>query len=189
MTTVRCRIRFSRHSAAIAGFTLTEVLVALGLFTIGMVGIVALFGAAGMTARQAMDTTDASVLLDSILEDLDAHFEARYLPVDYNAGGSERNVEGYPEALLTANNGAIPENPAQIAIPPGWPGFNDVQALTGRVSLKEPMTYTIYFEPLPNTVGPNSATPQCVLAHVTVYWTRNGKTLRLDAEKVILLPN
>lgn len=166
------------------GFSLTEVLVAMGLFTVGMVGIIALFGAAGMTARQAIDTTDAAVLLDSVMEDIDAHFLVRYRPENYPT-----EIEGYPEALIAANNGSIPDSPGSIAIPPGWPGYSDVQALTGRGSLAEPMTYVVYFEPLPNTADPVTGRPQCVLARVIVFWTRNARSNSLRGEKIILLPN
>ena len=61
-----------RQCAAAAGFTLIETLVAMAIFTLGLVGVTAMLvqSARGNAANEAR--TQAGMLLDSILEEVDA---------------------------------------------------------------------------------------------------------------------
>ena len=53
-----------------AAFSLTEVVIALGIFAVSMVGILALFPVASSTGRESSDETQAAILAQTILDDL-----------------------------------------------------------------------------------------------------------------------
>ena len=53
-----------------AAFSLTEVVVALGVFAVSMVGIIALFPIASATGRESSEETQAAILAQTILDDL-----------------------------------------------------------------------------------------------------------------------
>lgn len=143
------------------GLTLTEILVAMAIFMIGSVGIMALFAAAGQRSAQAEDRLQAALLLDSVCDDLDVAYNTRYaLPRQQQAG--------HPQAYLTANGGVAPPNPLVAITPADWPQPPSVR-----------YNYTIYLEPLPNAPG-------AVLATVTIYYGRGGNMNTLVYEKVIL---
>jgi len=65
----------SRHSSGDAGFTLTEVLVAMGLLAIGMAGILSLFSAAVTLQREATERMDVALLLPGVMGEVRADLE------------------------------------------------------------------------------------------------------------------
>ncbi|MGE3851401.1 MAG: prepilin-type N-terminal cleavage/methylation domain-containing protein [Planctomycetota bacterium] len=173
---------FDRRRAR-RGFTLTEILVALGLFMIGSVGVLAVFGAGAMSARDAVDTVDAATLLDSVLEDIRAtfHDEPKYHPAD-------SEIEGIPDLLLQANGGEMPARAMDIVLPSGWPGHAEIDSVRSTPRLAKRMTYSIFFEALPNTLDPATGRPTCVMAHVTVYWLRASSVFSRTGSIVLTLP-
>ena len=61
------------------GFTLVEILVALGVLTLGIGGVLAIFTAAAATHRQALDETVTSIIADSVIAEQRAAFNrSRY---------------------------------------------------------------------------------------------------------------
>ena len=174
-----------RHHSSSRGFTLTEILVAMGLFMIGAVGVLAVFGAGTMAARDAVDTVDSAALLDSILEDIRAtfHDEPKYWVADFPG-----EIEGVPESLLDANNGELPSRAMDIKLPGGWPGVHEIDAVRSSPRLAKGMTYSIFYEALPNTLDPATGRPTCVMCHVTVYWLRAGRVFSRAGSIVLTLP-
>jgi len=53
-----------------AAFSLTEVVIALGIFAISMVGVLALFPVASATGRESSEETQAAILAETIISDL-----------------------------------------------------------------------------------------------------------------------
>lgn len=60
-----------------AAFSLTEVVIALGIFAVAMVGVLALFPVASATGRESSEESQAAILAQTILCDLRASTRAR----------------------------------------------------------------------------------------------------------------
>jgi len=58
-------------------FSLTEVVIALGIFAVSMVGVLALFPVASSTGRESSEETQAAILAQTIFDDLRSSAEAR----------------------------------------------------------------------------------------------------------------
>ena len=58
------------------GFTLVELLVALFIFTVGIVGVMALFTGAARTARRAQEETEAALVASSVAAELRSEVES-----------------------------------------------------------------------------------------------------------------
>jgi len=59
-------LRTSRRAA----FSLTEVVIALGIFAVSMVGVLALFPVASTTGRESSEETQAAIIAQTVLSDL-----------------------------------------------------------------------------------------------------------------------
>ncbi len=173
------------------GFTLLEIMVAMMILTLGMVGVLGMLLTSSGIGQQSIDTTEASLLMDAVLTDLAVNYSLKY----YLAQGE---TSGYPLEYLKANDGAIPDNPFYAKIPDGWagtsgdinfPGTEDNRIGTNTGLLKNGYTYTIYYVPLPNTQNFITKNPQCMLAEVTVYWIRQGRVFEMTGEQIIYTGN
>jgi prepilin-type N-terminal cleavage/methylation domain-containing protein len=60
-----------------AGFTLVEVLVALGVLAVGIGGVMALFAGAAGTHRRAVEETAAAIIADTVIAEQRALFSRR----------------------------------------------------------------------------------------------------------------
>jgi uncharacterized protein (TIGR02598 family) len=60
-----------------AAFSLTEVVIALGIFAVSMVGVLALFPVASSAGRESSEETQAAILAQTIFDDLKTSAEAR----------------------------------------------------------------------------------------------------------------
>lgn len=56
------------------GFTLVEVMVALGVLAVGIGGVLAMFAAAASTHRRALNETITAIIADSVLAEQRARF-------------------------------------------------------------------------------------------------------------------
>ncbi len=59
---------------AARGFSLIEVLVAMGVLVVGIVGVLALFAAAADAHRRALEETTAAIIADSVIAEQRAAF-------------------------------------------------------------------------------------------------------------------
>ncbi len=173
------------------GFTLIEIMIAMFILTLGMVGVLSLLLTGSGIGVQSIDTTEASLLLDGVLTDLSANYFTKY----YLSKGI---TKGYPALLEKENGGRIPSNPFNIKIPQGWAGtagdvdYPEAPETISRNStglLKYGMSYIIYYSPLPNTENFLTNEPQCVLAEVIVYWIRQGRVFEMKGEQVVFIGN
>lgn len=86
-----------------AGFSLTEVVIALGIFAVSMVGVLALFPVASSTGRESSEETQAAILAQTIFDDLRSSAEARGFANAFVVTG--KNTVLHTNRLnLTANN-------------------------------------------------------------------------------------
>lgn len=56
------------------GFTLVEILIAVAIFSLGMMGILAVFGAATESHRRAVDGAEAAMIASSVASEARARF-------------------------------------------------------------------------------------------------------------------
>ena len=59
-----------------AAFSLTEVVIALGIFAVSMVGVLALFPVASATGRESSEETQAAILAQTVFDDLRTYASA-----------------------------------------------------------------------------------------------------------------
>jgi prepilin-type N-terminal cleavage/methylation domain-containing protein len=75
-------MRQARHSSRDArGFTLTEVLIALAVGLIAMVGVIAVFASGVRSRRRAVDGMEAAVIAESLVAEARSVFTDRGTPV------------------------------------------------------------------------------------------------------------
>lgn len=55
-----------------AGFTLVELMVAIGVLVVGMAGVIAIYWSAARTAREARDRTNAAIIAEGVAAELAA---------------------------------------------------------------------------------------------------------------------
>ena len=77
-----------------SGFTLVEILVALGIFVVGMGSIVGLLMAATWSHRQAQIETDVTLLVDSLVSEIES--SPRFVIKQPLANIQKRESRQYP---------------------------------------------------------------------------------------------
>lgn len=88
-----------------AAFSLTEVVIALGIFAVSMVGILALFPVASTTGRESSAETQAAVLAQTILDDLADSTQARGAPWGFLIRGPDTvNTTNWRGISLASNS-------------------------------------------------------------------------------------
>jgi prepilin-type N-terminal cleavage/methylation domain-containing protein len=157
-----------------AGFTLTEILLALGVIAIAFVGLLGLFPAGLTASRQAVDST----VIGTILEDLHNRLQGQPLvagtpafgPVLYDDHGAFIS-----DALTTAPSGGaatptpIPVYRAEVSVGTWYGGISP----TGTSALA-PVTISLYWpvDNNGNAIGKldpntNKIKPQTVITYAT----------------------
>ena len=115
-----------------AAFSLTEVVIALGIFAVSMVGVIALFPVASSAGRESSEETQAAILAQTIFSDLRSSTQAKgksagwivrgpntfslsqwIFPVSLTAGSS--NYVAYN--LLPRENSSGPDGTGMIGQP------------------------------------------------------------------------
>jgi len=102
--------RSSKNAAARGGFTIVEVLLAMGILLLGSVAIIAFLTFGGATARHAQLRTQAAAAVEAVVADIDRHL----FPYTDGALGdpvelSGRKVPGSPGVLYSARAFPNPE--------------------------------------------------------------------------------
>ncbi len=110
------RLRTSAGAAApqggpAAGFTLVEILVALGILLVGMTGVMALLSAGVALEKDGADRAESALLVRELLEQ--ARADAAEAPEDGGpaAAAVPQPVPGRPGVSYTARFTAIPGDP------------------------------------------------------------------------------
>lgn len=105
------------HPSRRAGFTLVEVLLAMGILLIGSVGIISFLTFGGATARHAQLRTQAASAVEAVEVDIERHlfpYENGVLgePVDFE----DRAVPGVPGVAYSAKAVQNPDLPREYRI-------------------------------------------------------------------------
>jgi prepilin-type N-terminal cleavage/methylation domain-containing protein len=130
------------------GFTLIEILMALTIMLVGVVGIYAVFAVGLVNHKRAVDNTTAANLAASLFDDIAANYDVYY--ADNNRNGipdnaEDRNRNGIDDWFETDAGGR-----ARLPIP-----------------YKRGYNYIIRYER-------NADVPQELLVMVQVYWLQAG---------------
>lgn len=88
------------------GFTLIEVLIALGIMSIGITAVIGIFTMATTTHKRAIDETSAALIAQSAVADARATLTARY-----DASALPVVAEGPPPVLALRKNATDPAFP------------------------------------------------------------------------------
>ena len=86
------KMRSRSKWAGEGGFTLMEVVTAVFIFLLGIVGVIALFAAAGMLHRSARDKTHVALAVEQVIAEIELKLESGMLD-DHN-GALKKEVEG-----------------------------------------------------------------------------------------------
>ncbi|MHC4662978.1 MAG: type IV pilus modification PilV family protein [Planctomycetota bacterium] len=83
--------------AGTGGFTLIEILVALGVLAIGVTSVFALLATGGATHRKAVSQTAAAFISESVFSELRERFDVTIEDaIDLEVADGEGKVSGYP---------------------------------------------------------------------------------------------
>ncbi|MCC7510911.1 MAG: prepilin-type N-terminal cleavage/methylation domain-containing protein [Planctomycetes bacterium] len=132
------------------GFTLIEVLMALTIMLVGVVGIYAVFAVGLVSHKRAVDNTAAANLAASLFDDIAANYDVWYYDNDRNGipDLAERDRNGNDIGdLYDVDNNSRPLNP---------------------VPYRRGYSYTIKYERHPDV-------PQELLVMVQVFWKQAGE--------------
>jgi prepilin-type N-terminal cleavage/methylation domain-containing protein len=130
------------------GFTLIEILMALTIMLVGVVGIYAVFAVGLVNHKRAVDNTTAADLAASLFDDIAANYEIYYADNDRNGipdNAEDRNRNGIDDWFETDTSGRM-----RLPIP-----------------FKRGYGYTVRYER-------NHLVPQELLVSVRVYWRQSG---------------
>ena len=152
-----------------AGFTLLEILIALGIMAFGIATVIGLFAAATATHQRAMDNQTAALLAESVVADWEAA-----LTLDFD-------VESYPLAPAPAAADPIP-----IGAPLNGSVSGDQTYLVvdNQMSRLYPGTfYSVYLTPLEPL---DDQPPLAYVVEVEIGWRDRGKLRRALFQTVLL---
>ncbi|MBZ0136422.1 MAG: prepilin-type N-terminal cleavage/methylation domain-containing protein [Planctomycetes bacterium] len=88
-------LRSTKH-----GFTLIEILMAMSILLLGIVGVYAIFAVGLVNHKRAVDNTTASVLAGSVFDDIAANYSMYYY---------DRNFNGRPDLSEDGNSNGVPD--------------------------------------------------------------------------------
>jgi prepilin-type N-terminal cleavage/methylation domain-containing protein len=129
------------------GFTLIEILMALTIMLVGMVGIYAVFAVGLVSHKRAVDNTIAANLAASIFEDIAANYDVYY----YDTTGN-----GRPDLSEDRNENGIDDWFEMEGGVPRYP-----------IPYRRGYRYTVRYERSPYA-------PQTLFVTVNVYWQQAG---------------
>jgi prepilin-type N-terminal cleavage/methylation domain-containing protein len=131
------------------GFTLIEILMALTIMLVGVVGIYAVFSVGLVNHKRAVDYTTAANLAASVFEDIAANYEVWY---------ADRNGNGIPDLAEDSNNNGIPD----------WFELGADGRPRYPIPYRRGYLYSVNYER-------NHEVPQALLVTVRVYWQQAGE--------------
>jgi len=114
---------FIIHHSSRAGFTLIEILMAIGILVVGLTGVIALYAVAVDAHRATVEQAGAASLAESMLSSITADFTARDVDLDSTASFVESFVDLCTryKAIRDRDDMFIPERGVPA---PNSPGFH-----------------------------------------------------------------
>ena len=146
-----------RHASR--GFSLLEVIVAIGIVTVGLTAVLALFAAGVDTHKRSIDQSNAALAAQSLASEL----EARYTIVRIDAWRARqlKTQKRVDERNYLQDIPAKGKEPPEV---PGFPGY----------------LYTVKFIPLDKDA-------YSVLARINILWKKGGGAPAVEEFPVVLL--
>ena len=140
-----------------SGFSLLEVLVALGIVTVGITAVLALFATGVDTHKRAVDQSNAALAVQSLASEIEARYTVARIDAWKRAlkkKGKKAGVDGYLRDIDD-------RRPVDV---PGFPGYR----------------YSVKFTPL----DPEG---NAVLARFRIFWRKGGGRAVTEVIPVVLL--
>jgi prepilin-type N-terminal cleavage/methylation domain-containing protein len=145
---------------ATAGFSLLEVIVAIGIVTVGVTAVLALFAAGVDTHKRSIDQTNAALAAQGLASELEARFTVA-------------RIDAWKTKLLRQGRKKVDDREYLQDIPapgkecpeiPGFPGY----------------LYSVRFTPLDPEAN-------AVLARIEILWRKGGGKPATEEFPVVLL--
>ena len=113
---------FRRRRAAAGGFTLIEILMAIGILVVGLTGVIALYAVAVDAHRATVQQAGAAALAESMLSSITADFIARDVdPLDDKATFLESFIDLCRKyKAVPKQRGDTPMRPNEAGVPAAW---------------------------------------------------------------------
>lgn len=144
-----------------SGFTLVEIMMAMTIMLVGVVGILAVFSVGLVNHKRAVDYTVAANLAASLFDDIAANYDAWYI---------DRDGNGIPDLAEDRNNNNVPD----------WFETDGAGNPRYPIPYQRGYRYTVRYERHP-------AVPQALLVSVRVYWQQAGTERGEDFQRSIFI--
>ncbi|MHC4779322.1 MAG: type IV pilus modification PilV family protein [Planctomycetota bacterium] len=145
-------------ASSVSGFSLLEVLVALGIVTVGITAVLALFASGVDVHKQAVDQSNAALAAQSLASEL----EAKYTLAQIDAWKRRQARKGKKKADERDYLRDISDQkPAEV---PGFPGYR----------------YGVRYTPMDEDGN-------AVLARITIFWRKGGGRAVTEVIPLVLL--
>lgn len=148
----------SVKAARTGGFSLLEVLVAVGIVTVGITAVLALFAAGVDVHKRAVDQTNAALAVQSLASELEARYTVAQVDAWVAQAGKKSKRKVRPSDFL---KDVDERKPVEI---PGFPGYR----------------YSVEYTAL----DPEG---NAVLARFKVFWRQGGALAVAEEMPVVLL--
>ena len=149
MKDATCKLNSMTHRGRAAGFTLIEIMIAIGILVVGLTGVIALYAVAVDAHKSAVEQSGAAALAESMLSGITADFTARVVDDDNTATFLESYVDlAGRYKFRDAAKKYIPERGVEA---PNSPGF------TCEVSIY-PLPRRLWVEATNNVALPDEVT-------------------------------
>lgn len=138
-----------RPAGSKSGFTLVEIMLALSIMLLGLVGVYAVFAVGLVSHKRAVDNTSAAVIAGSVFDDIAANYGVYY----YDDDG-----DGRPDLGEDRNNNGIDD----------WFERDSAGRLRHPIPYRNGYAYEIRYERSP-------VVPHELFVSVHVYWQQQGR--------------
>ena len=158
----------SHHHTRARGFSLLELIVALGIFMVGAASVFSLFAVGAAAHRRAIDTSNAARAAASIFAELEAKWtlvgDLQKRPAKRAKSSGKSRGKGRRAAVAT-------DDPYPVPVPnerPPWP----VPSFPAYV-------YEVLYTPVDED-------EDAVMATVIIYWQRRGENRSAQYQRLLL---
>ena len=134
-----------------AGFSLTEVVIALGIFAVSMVGVIALFPVASSAGRESSEETQAAILAQTIFSDLRSSTQAKGKSAGWIVRGPDTfNAKQWirPVSLVTPNTNHVAYDLIPRVNSSGPDGTGMIGQPIALKAINQPLSASQYAQPI-----------------------------------------